>query len=67
MTRQILKVTENGRCFTVSKTDDQYTPYRIYHHTWEMGKYGYYTEHKRQVAKYSDMYSVMKFLTEWVC
>lgn len=66
-TRQILKLNENGRWITVTKTEDEFNPYRVYSHTWEMGKYGYCTEHKRLVAKYADMYSVMTFLREYVC
>ena len=67
MARQILKVSENGRHFTVVKTEDEFNPYRVYSHSWEVGRYGYYTDHKRLVAKYADMYSVMVFLTEQVC
>lgn len=62
MAKQILKVNEGGRWFSVQKTDDQYNPYRVYRHSWEMGKYGYTTEHKKCVGKYADMRSAMVFL-----
>lgn len=62
MTRQILKVNEDGRWFSIVKTDDEVNPYRVYRHSWGMGKYQYCTEHKKLVEKYADMRSCMIFL-----
>jgi len=62
MARQILKVNENGRWFSIVKTDDEVNPYRVYRHSWEMGRYGYPTEHKKLVEKYADMRSCMILL-----
>lgn len=55
MTRQILKLNDNGKKYTVVYREGQGKPYCVYKHSMKIGKYGYPTESKNMVMKSADM------------
>lgn len=62
--KQIMKVTEGGKTFSVVRHDGCNNPYWIYRHTWGVKKSGYgYAEHRRLEVKYADFVSCLYFLT----
>lgn len=62
-TRQIMKITENGKRFSVVFHEGDVNPCWIYRHTWGVAKSGYgCTEHKRLEEKYADIKSCLYFL-----
>ena len=65
-TRQVLKMTEGGKTFSVVfREDAKYNPYVLYRHTWGLRECGYgCSEHKRIEAKYADMRSVLYHLAQ---
>lgn len=64
MTRQVLKVTDHGRTFSVVYHEGDENPYWIYRHSWGQRKCGNgYAEHKRIEKKYFDMRSCLYYLS----
>lgn len=62
MTRQVLKVNEGGKKFSVVFHEGDKNPYWIYRHTWGVSGAGY-AERKRIEVKYADFASCMYYLT----
>jgi hypothetical protein len=63
-TRQVLKLEDGGRKFSVVYHDGDQNPYWIYRHTWALRECGYgCSERKRIEAKYADMRSCLFFLS----
>lgn len=61
-THKIMDINENGKHFVcIYNAADKFTPYRLYQLHWELGKYGT-TERRKQIAKYSDMKSVLFYI-----
>lgn len=65
-TRQVMKIAENGKKFSIIYNDgDKMNPFWVYRHTWGLRECGYgYAEHKRIEAKYADMRSCMFWLAQ---
>lgn len=64
-TRQVLKLEDGGRKFSVVYHDGDQNPYWIYRHTWELRECGYgYGERKRIVDKYANLESCLYFLAD---
>lgn len=62
-TRQVLKVADGGRKFSIVYREGDQNPYIIYRHTWGVRKCGYgYAEHKRIEVKYADLRSCLFYL-----
>lgn len=51
--RKILDINYNGFKVTAYVTDDKRNPFRLYRVWWDGG------EHRKQIAKYGDFYSVI--------
>lgn len=63
-TRQVLKLEDGGRKFTVVYHDGAEKPYWIYRHSWGVRQCGYgYSEQKRIEAKYHDLHSCLYYLS----
>ena len=62
-TRQILKMCEAGKKFSIVYHEGARNPYWIYRHTWAMRECGYgCSERKRIEVKYADMKSCLFYL-----
>lgn len=63
-TFQLAKIDNKGKRFSiVYHSDDKYTPYWIYRHTWGIAKSGYgCREHKRIEIKYTDIKSCLLYI-----
>ena len=63
-TRQVLKLEDGGRKFSIVYHDGDQNPYWIYRHSWGVRKCGYgYSEQKRIEVKYADLRSCLYYLS----
>ena len=63
-TWQILKLSDNGKTFSVVYHEGAVNPYWLYRHSWGLRKCGYgMAEHKRIEVKYADLKSCLIYLT----
>lgn len=63
-TRQVLKLEDGGRKFSVVYHEGDQNPYWIYRHKWALRECGYgMSERKRIEVKYADLRSCLFFLS----
>lgn len=63
-TRQVLKLIEHGKHYTVAYLDGEENPYRVYEHTAGYELDGRYHERKKTVAKYADLTNCLYWLAQ---
>ena len=64
-TRQILKMAEGGKKFSVVYRDGERNPYVVYRHTWGLRKDRCgCSEHKRIEVRYADMRSCLFYIAQ---
>lgn len=61
-TTQIMKISANGKKFTIVYRAGNGKPYVLYRHTWVARDGGYCTERKCIEAYYEDLYSCIRDL-----
>lgn len=60
-TTQVLKLHANGQKFSAVYNAET-CMYRLYRHTWELNKYGYYTERKRTVMGADSICPLLRYV-----
>ena len=63
MTTKVLEIKDYLHLVCIKDSNNK-NPYRLYLLFHEKDRYGYWTEHKRQLVSYGDMHSVICFIAD---
>lgn len=59
MKTKVLDINDNLHLVCIKDSSRKYNPYRLYLFFPAKDRYGYPTEHRKQIAEYGDMHSIV--------